>query len=153
MKEQLNNRGYFGIGIEHTKNELNIGTLYRTAHIFGAAFIFTIGKRYKKQGSDTTKSYKHIPLYHYLTFDEFYKNMPFDCRLVGIEIADNAIPIREYKHPERCIYLLGAEDHGLSTRALKTCHDIIVLPGNLCLNVSTSGSIVLFDRINKYNLD
>ena len=142
-------RGYFGIGIELVKNDVNIGTLYRTAHIFEAAFIFTIGKRYKKQASDTTKSFRHIPLYHYNNFDEFYNQMPYDCKLIGIEITDNAIPLKEFKHPERCIYLLGAEDHGLTTRALKSCHDVIVLPGDMCLNVSVAGSIVIYDRITK----
>ncbi len=141
--------GYFGIGIFHTKIEINIGTLYRSAYIFGAAFIFTIGRRYKTQASDTTKSYRHIPLYHYNTVEEMFMNLPFDCKLVGIEITENAIPIKEYKHPERCVYLLGAEDYGLTDRAVRACHDIIVLPGKTCLNVSTAGSIVMYDRISK----
>lgn len=40
-------RGYFGIGIYHTKNVLNVGTLWRSAHNFGASFIFTVGMRYR----------------------------------------------------------------------------------------------------------
>ena len=141
--------GYFAIGIENTKTVSNVGTLWRTAHIFGAQYIFTIGRRYKKQASDTLKTWRTIPLFNYESFDKFYKTLPFDCRLTGIEIVDNAIDISIYKHPERCIYLLGAEDYGLSKEALNKCHDIIVLPGNHCLNVSVAGSIVLYDRINK----
>lgn len=79
-------RGYFGIGIEHTKTEQNVGALWRSASIMGAAFIFTIGKRYKNQSSDTLKSWRHIPLYHYETFAAFYTAMPFDCRLTGTEL-------------------------------------------------------------------
>ncbi len=38
-----NNRdGYFGIGIIHGKNSENLGTLWRSASILGASFIFTI---------------------------------------------------------------------------------------------------------------
>ena len=58
-------RGYFAIGIYESKTETNIGTLWRSAYNFGADFIFTIGKRYKKEPSDTTKSERHIPLYGY----------------------------------------------------------------------------------------
>jgi tRNA (guanosine-2'-O-)-methyltransferase len=42
-------RGYYGIGIENVKTAENVGTLWRSAYILGASFIFTIGKRYKKQ--------------------------------------------------------------------------------------------------------
>ena len=143
------NRGYFGIGIENCKTELNIGTLWRSAHIMGASFIFTIGKRYKKQSSDTMKTWRSIPLYHYDTFEEFYKSMPHDCILTGVEIHESSKPIKEYKHPERCIYLLGAEDHGLSSIAIEKCHNLIQLEGDYCLNVSVAGSIVIFDRLTK----
>lgn len=33
-------RGYFAIGIENTKDTFNVGSLWRTADLFGAAFIF-----------------------------------------------------------------------------------------------------------------
>jgi tRNA G18 (ribose-2'-O)-methylase SpoU len=146
-------RGYFGIGIQNVKTEANIGTLWRSAFIFGASFIFTIGDRYKRQSSDTTKSWKHIPLYNYKTFDDFYNSLPYDCRLVGVELDNRSIPIQEYKHHERCVYLLGAEDSGLSNEAINKCHELIILPGNYCLNVSVAGSIVLYDRIVKLGKD
>jgi tRNA G18 (ribose-2'-O)-methylase SpoU len=145
MKE----RGFFGIGIQHTKTAQNIGTLWRSASIMGASFIFTIGKRYKKQSSDTMKSWKHIPLFNYEDFDSFYNSMPFDCRLVGIELDEKSVPIKNFVHPERCIYLLGAEDNGLTKEAIDRCHHIIQLPGDYCMNVSVAGSIAMYDRTLK----
>ena len=141
-----NERGYYGIGIEHTKTTQNVGTLWRSASIMGANFIFTIGRRYKKQPSDTMKSWKHIPLYNYETFEEFYKAIPFDCRLIGVELDERSIPIKEFIHPERCIYLLGAEDSGLTKKAMDKCHMIVQLPGEFSMNVSVAGSIIMFDR-------
>jgi tRNA G18 (ribose-2'-O)-methylase SpoU len=146
------NRGYFGIGVEHSKTEVNIGTLYRTALAFEASFIYTIGRRYKKQVSDTVKSYRHMPLYHYQTFDEFYKNIPYGCRLIGVENDSSATSIKHFVHPERAVYLLGAEDHGLTHRAREMCHHLVIIPGNQCLNVSVAGSIMLYDRINKLEI-
>jgi tRNA G18 (ribose-2'-O)-methylase SpoU len=138
--------GYFGIGIENTKDYQNIGTLYRSAFIMGASFIFTIGKRYQKQCSDTVKAWRNIPLYAYETFDEFYNAMPYDCRLIGVELDERSKPIAKFSHPKRCIYLLGAEDVGLSKEALSKCHELVQLPGDYCLNVSVAGSIVMYDR-------
>lgn len=45
----MNKHEYFGIGIYHVKNEENIGTLWRSANISGADFIFTIDRRYNGQ--------------------------------------------------------------------------------------------------------
>jgi len=143
------NRGYFGIGIENAKNTDNIGTLWRSAYILGASFIFTIGNRIKKQSSDTIKTYRHIPYYHYETFLDFYKSIPFDCRLVGVENIKQSIPIKDYSHLERCIYLLGAEDNGLSKQALEKCVHTIILPGDICFNVSVAGSLIMYDRMLK----
>ena len=142
-------RGYFGIGIENMKTGSNLGTLWRSASILGAAFIFVIGRRYSHQCSDTVKAWKHIPLYHYDTFSEFHKSLPKACRLVGLELLPESIPVTLFTHPERCIYLLGAEDNGLSSEAIDKCHHTVRLPGVYCLNVSVAGSIIMYDRLSK----
>ena len=33
--------------------------------------------------------------------------------LVGVEMDENAMDLETFHHPRRCVYLLGAEDHGL----------------------------------------
>lgn len=139
-------KGYFGIGVEHTKTAANIGTLWRSAHLLGASFIFTIGQRYKHQASDTSKAWRHIPLYEYATFDDFYASLPHGCRVIGIELDPKATPLARFVHPERCVYLLGAEDHGLSKKAQEKCHGMVVLPGEFSMNVAVAGSIVMYDR-------
>ncbi len=141
-------KGYYGIGVYHTKTEANIGTLWRSAYIFGASFIFTIGKRYKRQRSDTCKTWNKIPLYHYTDLDDFKKHIPFTAMLIGIETSGEMITKR-YSHPLCCIYLLGAEDQGLPEKILKECNRIIRLPGKECMNVATAGSIIMYDRYIK----
>ncbi len=142
-------RGHFGIGIYHIKNGINIGTLWRSAWTLDASYIFTINKRYKRQASDTYKSWRHIPLFHYDTFDEFYKHMPYDSRLVGVETEGESLV--NYSHHQRCIYLMGAEDHGLPPNVVDRCHDVIEIPmvRSNCFNVSVAGSIVMYDRYSK----
>lgn len=142
----MNKRGYFGIGVFNSKTEQNIGTLWRSATILGADFIFTIGKRYRKQCTDTTKAPRHIPLFHYEDWDDFMKHVPYDCPVVGVEIDDRAVDLKSYQHRERCIYLLGAEDFGIPQTVLNRCVDVVRIPGDICYNVSVAGSIVMYDR-------
>lgn len=143
-------RGYCGIGIFHPKIEHNIGTLWRSAHCMGASFIFTIGRRYSHQASDTTKAYKEIPLFNYRDMEELCENIPHGCKLVGVEQTKTSRPLNNYVHPNNAIYLLGAEDHGLSEQVCMQCHDLIEIPNiPICLNVTTAGSIVLYDRMAK----
>jgi len=130
------------------KNNLNYGTLFRTAQIFDADFIFLIGARFKRQPSDTMKSWRHLPLFEYKDMADFNSHRPYDCPLIGIELTDSAIPISAFRHPKKACYLLGAEDNGLTNEAIKACQSIIKLPGEKSLNVAVAGSIVLFDRIN-----
>lgn len=137
-------RGYFGIGVENLKNKINLGTLWRSAYCLGASFIFVIGKRYKQYNSDTVKAYRHIPLYEYESTEQFLKLKPYDCQLVGVELSNLATYIYGWKHPERAIYLLGAEDSSITI--MDKCNSIIQIPSKFCLNVAVAGSIVMYDR-------
>ena len=70
----INKGGYCAIGVFRGKTEHNIGTLWRSAYILGAAYIFTVDNKYKKQTSDVLKSWSRIPLFHYSNFDELLNN-------------------------------------------------------------------------------
>ncbi len=144
--------GYFGIGIYHTKCDLNIGTLWRHALSFGASYIFTIGKRYKKQASDTQKATLKIPLFHYSDMEDFKKHSPHSCLIVGVEIAEKAESLHEFHHPYQCNYLLGAEDHGLSVNVLNDCHRVVqIKQARSCLNVAGAGTIIMYDRAVQFS--
>ena len=141
--------GYAAIGVYRGKTEHNIGTLWRSAYILGAAYIFTVEKKYKKQVSDVLNTWSRIPLFHYPTFEDLLDNIPYNCRLIGVEIDESATLLHEFEHPKRAIYLLGSEDQGLPQEVLDKCHFVIKLPGNSSLNVGVTGAIVLHDRASK----
>lgn len=145
----MSGRGYFEIGIFHGKTPENVGTLWRSAFQMGAAGIFTIGRRYPKQASDTVQAYRHIPLRDYASFDDFLAAQPYDCPLVAVEMGGKGLP--GFSHPERCIYLLGAEDHGLPAEVLARCQRRVSLPSIRVnsYNVSVAGSLVMYDRMVK----
>lgn len=145
----MRKKGYFGIGCLNMKTSMNFGTLFRTAQVFGADFIFLIGCRFKQQASDTMKSWKHIPTFTYKDFADFNEHRPYDCKLIGIELIQTATLLKDFTHPQQACYLLGAEDNGLTKEALQHCQEVIYLPGEHSLNVSVAGSIVLYDRVSK----
>lgn len=144
-------RGFYAIGVWHPKNSLNIGTLWRTANLFDASFVFTVGRRYRDQSSDTLKTPRHVPLFHFGDLADLKEHLPWSAPLVGVELVDGATPIQQVRHPERAVYLLGAEDHGLPDKELEQCHSVIVLPGKRSLNVSTAGALVMFHRWQQRN--
>jgi tRNA G18 (ribose-2'-O)-methylase SpoU len=139
-------RGFFGIGISHGKTAANLGTLWRSAHLLGADFIFTIGARYHKQASDTMKSWKSVPLWHFDSFGDLKAHMPRESLIVGVELHELACPVEQFSHPERAVYLLGAEDHGLTAEEIAGCHRLVQLPGERSMNVASAGTVVMYDR-------
>lgn len=146
--EDAVSRGYFGVGVYHPKTPANIGTLWRTATIYGAAFLATIGCRYTRQPSDTCSSPIHTPLHHYSDVDDLLRHLPWSCPLIGVELTEHAVALDGYAHPLRALYLLGAEDYGLPPAVLERCHQVVRIPAvrEQSLNVAVAGSIVLYDR-------
>lgn len=145
MNDNFKNE-FFGIGIQNGKTPENLGVLWRSAQNLGASFIFTIGNRYAKQACDTHDAVKSMPYFHYENFECFFNNLPKGARLVGVELTDTAQDLETFYHPRRCVYLLGAEDHGLSKEAIEKSHFLVKFKSEFSLNVAVAGSIVLYDR-------
>lgn len=141
-------KGYFAIGIYETKESDNVGTLWRSAMKFGADYIFTIGARYKKQRTDTTKTWRNIPLFAYKDWDDFLEHIPRDAELVFVEQTDYAKPLETYSHPKQAIYILGAEDYGVPVELMRG-QQKVQIKSPMCLNVAVAGSIVMYDRSTK----
>lgn len=141
-------RGFFAVGVWHPKTAVNVGSLWRNAHLFGAAFVFTVGRRYRMQAADTPKTPLSTPLFHYEDVEDLLDHLPWSAPLVGVELDPRAEPLPTYRHRERSVYLLGAEDHGLPVDVLDACHDVVQIPSMLpqSMNVAVAGSLVLYDR-------
>ena len=73
-------------------------------------------------------------------------HIPYEAQIIGIE--KDGWPLEKFTHPERAIYLLGAEDYGLPKEIIDRCQKTInvLTPKDISLNVATAGSIVMYDR-------
>ena len=68
--------------------------------------------------------------------------------IVGLELADQAVPIHEAVLPAPMCLVIGHEDRGLSKTALGECDSVVFLPqlGRIgSLNVATATSIALYE--------
>lgn len=140
-------RGYFAIGVERASKKRNLGNLIRSAHAFGASFAFTIGATYDAIAAeaDTSKSPAHLPLYNWATADEMV--LPEGCKIVGIELVDDAIELPSFRHPLRAAYILGPERGELSPQLLDRCDYKVMIPTSFCINVAMAGAITMYDRM------
>ncbi len=141
-------KGYFGIGVERISKAANVGTLFRTAHAFGASFIFTVASQYRKsdlRASDTADTPRSLPLHE---FDDVKAmRLPKECRLVGIEITQDAVELPSFHHPRQAAYVLGSEREGLSAAMLEQCDHVIRIPMRFSVNLAVAGAIVMYDRL------
>jgi len=148
----MSKRGFFGVGVERISKELNVGNLVRSAHSFGASFFFTIDPavdvRAMRQ-SDTSAAFQHMPYYQYQSADEMM--LPRGCKLVGVELTDDAVELPSFKHPAQAAYILGPEMGSLSQDMQDKCDHIIKIPMKFCVNVGVAGAIVMYDRAISMN--
>jgi len=82
--------GFYGVALYHPVTEANVGTVWRSAMTYKASFIGTVGRRYKRQASDTCKTPLSLPLHHYGDLDDLIAHLPWGCRLIGVELDPRA---------------------------------------------------------------
>jgi hypothetical protein len=114
-------RGYFGIGAESISKPMNLGNPIRSAHAFGASFIFLVDAHYTARSalSDTSQAEKQLPLYRSM------RSTTWCCRtvaLIGVELLDEASQLPSFRHPLNAAYVFGPErsavaGHGRAVRS------------------------------------
>lgn len=141
-------RGFFGIGVAGVSKSMNVGSLFRTAHAFGASFVFTVGATYTRRvgrGADTSNAPLQVPFYDFP--DAASLVLPEGTELVGVEIVDEAIELPSFRHPRQAAYILGAERVSLPAALLAKCSYTVRIPTHFSINVGLAGAIVMYDRL------
>ena len=141
-------RGYFGVGVEHISKAMNMGSIFRSAHAFGASFVFTVAAVYVQERgrlADTSNAPASLPFYSFPDIASML--LPKDCSLVGVELTADAVDLPSFRHPRQAAYILGPERGSLSAAMTERCEFIIKIPTKFCVNVGIAAAIVMYDRM------
>ena len=104
----------FHVAIENFENDMNIGTVVRTANAFLAKEVHIIGrKRWNRRGAMVTDRYQHI--HHHATVEDFAAwARAEDIPVVAIDNTPGCVPLETAELPERCVLVFGQEGPGIT---------------------------------------
>lgn len=139
-------RGFFAVGLDNPKTSANVAGAIRACGCYGASMLAISGLRYKAHSCDTQKYWRKSPL---LQVDDLHSIIPYGAVPVAIELADDAVSLVDFTHPERAFYVFGAEDNTLGERVLKWCPHRVMIPTRYCMNLAACVNVVLYDRMAK----
>lgn len=138
------------VAIDNPDKQMNIGNLIRTAHSFLCGEIILIGSA-SFQGSGSHGIERFEPMRHIPTRERFLEWLPGSgYTAIAVEIHPDADRLDRFRFPERPLFLLGNELHGLDESLLAACPRRLMVPqfGLVpCLNVNISCSLVLYQYV------
>lgn len=137
------------IGLVNPKSPSNVGAVMRAAGCFGADSVFFTGRRYglaARFHTDTKDASRTIPLTGVTCLVE---SAPEDTKIVCVELVEGAIPLTEFRHPDRALYIFGPEDGTISQDVIDRADTVVYVPTVGCMNLAATVNVLLYDRIAK----
>lgn len=155
IKEDLKKRQFpFAIMMSHLHSDYNIGSVVRSANVFGALKVYYYGNKRTDKRS-FVGSHHYTDVIHLNNFDEILKLKEI-YYFVALEQDKRSVPLPEFQWPKdkKILILVGEESCGLTKEVLDLCDTIVEIPqfGSIrSLNAASSASIVMYDYISKFN--
>nr|WP_277099673.1 RNA methyltransferase [Corynebacterium riegelii] len=107
----------FHVAIENFENDMNIGTVVRTANAFLAREVHIVGrKRWNRRGAMVTDRYQHIR-HHATVADLIAWARDEGITVVAIDNTPGSVPLETAELPKRCLLLFGQEGPGVTADA------------------------------------
>lgn len=102
------------VAIENFENDMNIGTVVRTANAFNAAGVHIIGRRrWNRRGAMVTDRYVHV--HHHETVKDFTAwAAEAGLPVLGVDLFPESVPLETFDFPRACVLVFGQEGPGLS---------------------------------------
>ncbi|WP_432822611.1 RNA methyltransferase [Trichloromonas sp.] len=137
------------IGLTNPQSPVNVGAVMRAAGCFRVDSVFYTGKRYAlsaRFNTDTRGASQAIPL---TGVSCLLESVPEETKIVCVELVEGAIPLPEFLHPDRALYVFGPEDGTLSQEVIDRADAVVYVPTVGCLNLAATVNVVLYDRMAK----
>jgi tRNA (guanosine-2'-O-)-methyltransferase len=145
--------GRLALVLDDVQGPFNVGAIIRTAAALRVDDVWLAGRT--PEPGDTKVGKTALGTHRYLTFHRVTDGpaavdaaRAAGYAVVGIELADDAVPLHELAlGPATCL-LVGHEDRGVPAATLARCDAVAYLPllGKVgSLNVATATSIALYE--------
>ena len=141
---------FAAVALHRPSRRENIGGVLRAADVYGVELVALGGGALPPEPlghpTDTTRAWLRIPV---VFADEVLDALPNGCVPVAVERVAEAIPLPEFAHPERAMYVFGPENGSLEEMILERCTHAVCIPGHECSNLAAAANVVLYDRVAK----
>jgi tRNA (guanosine-2'-O-)-methyltransferase len=145
--------GRIALLLDGVQSPFNVGAIVRTAAAYRVEHLYLGGNTVSPANPRAEKL--SMGTERYLSWSSFERSRDAadaaredGYAVVGLELADDAIPLHQLRAgPDICL-AVGHEDHGLSPATLAACDSVAFLPqlGRVAsLNVATAASIALYE--------
>ena len=137
------------IGLSDPKSATNVGAVMRAAGCYGVDNVIYTGTRYDravKLNTDTKKVRSLIPL---TAQQHLLDNKPDDVQVICVDLVEGAIPLPNFLHPAKALYLFGPEDGTLNQKIINQADAVVYVPTVGCMNLAATVNVILYDRLSK----
>ena len=137
------------IALTNPKSSSNVGGAMRAAGCYDAQKVVYSGERFNRAvrlAADTQKVHEIVPLMHY---DDMLSALEPDMKLVCVDLIEGAIPLPNFVHPEKAMYLFGPEDGTIKQQVINKADYVVYVPTNGCMNLAASVNVLLYDKLAK----
>ncbi|MGB3620844.1 RNA methyltransferase [Ketobacter sp. MCCC 1A13808] len=138
------------IGLYNPKGSENVGSVMRAAGCYVANAVYYTGQRYDRAArfsTDTQNIRSQIPL---IPVDDLVLAAEEGVSIVCVELALGAIPLPQFRHPQRALYLFGPEDGTLPQSVIDRADATVFIPTSGCMNLAATVNVLLYDRMSKF---
>ncbi len=70
-------------------------------------------------------------------------------KVVCVDLIEGAMPLPNFEHPEKAIYIFGPEDGTIEQSTVDQADAVVYVPTTGCMNLAASVNVVLYDRLAK----
>ncbi|MEZ9627680.1 RNA methyltransferase [Aliivibrio fischeri] len=137
------------IGLSNPKSPTNVGAVMRAAGCYQVDDVRYTGERYDRAAkfqTDTKKVANKIPL---TSVNCLLDDLPEDMKVVCVELAEGAVSLPQFQHPDKAIYVFGPEDGSITQQVADRADHVVYVPTVGCMNLAATVNVLLYDRLAK----
>ncbi|MCL1050776.1 RNA methyltransferase [Shewanella abyssi] len=153
----MSSERYSAIGLVNPKSPTNVGGVMRAAGCYEADDVFYTGRRYplaasngnSQYNTDTQAASETIAL---TGVESLIDSVEVDVSIVCVDLVEGAIPLPDFQHPQKVLYIFGPEDGTISQQVINRADAVVYVPTVGCMNLAASVNVLLYDRLAKSDL-